>query len=318
METERLKRSVRGNVLGRFWNDVVKYKALLMFIIPGLIVMIINNFMPMFGLGMAFKSMDNTLGFFKSPWVGFKNFEFLFGSDTLWTIVRNTLGYNLIFVSLSPILNVGLAILVTELASRRCAKIYQTILMLPHFFSIVMVACIVNAFLSPSSGYANYFMERLGMGTVDWYSESTWWPLIIVVVYFWMQCGYGAIIHIATITGFDQTIFEAAEIDGATRIQKIFYLTIPMLKQTVVVLTILSLGGIFRGNFGLFYQVPMNSPLLYSVTDVMDTYIYRALTSISDIGMTTAAGLVQSVVGCVLVVTVNLVVRRWDEESSLF
>ena len=308
----------KPGIFKRVINDVVKYRVLIAFLLPGLIILFINNYMPMFGLGMAFKSMDNSLGFFKSPWVGFENFKFLFQSDDVRIVTRNTLIYSLTFIVLSVVLNVGLAICVTELKSRRCAKLYQTILVLPYFFSFVMIACIANAFLSTSNGYLNNVLQKFGISRIDWYSEPKYWPVIMVIVYFWRQCGYGAIIYIATITGFDQQIYEAAVVDGANRLQKIFYITIPMLKQTMVVLTILALGNIFRGNFDMFYQVPMNSPLLYPTTDVIDTYVYRSLTSMPDIGMTTAAGMFQSVVGCVMVVAVNLIVRRIDKDSALF
>ena len=300
------------------WQKIVANKALLLFLVPGLIVMLINNYLPMFGLSMAFKNMDNSLGMFKSPWVGFENFEFLFKSKDLWLSVRNTLLYNVFFIIASVPLNAGLAILLTEMCNRHAAKLYQTIFCVPYFISIIVVAAITNAFLSTRSGVLNNIIEAIGLDPVNWYSTPDPWPIILIIVYYWQQCGYGAIIYIATITGFDPQIFEAATVDGANRFQKIFYITVPMLKQTAVVMTILALGGILNGHFGLFYQVPMNSPMLYPVTDTLGTYIYRSLTTVPDIGMTTAVSLLTSVVSCILVVSVNLIVRHWDPDSALF
>jgi len=303
---------------GFIWN-LIHYRALFMFLMPGLFILIIKNYLPMSGIIMAFKNMDNSLGMFNSPFCGLKNFEFLLKSEDVWRATKNTLTYNLVFLFGGLVLKVALAVFVTEMRSKRGAKIYQSVFCLPHFFSAVMISCIVNAFLASSpNGVVNRMLVSMGMEAESWYNTMWVWPFLLTFVNFWQGIGYGAIIYIATITGFDQEIFEAAMVDGASRWQKIRYMTLPMLKQTVVVLTILALGNLFEGGFGLFYQVTLNSPTLYPVTDVIDTYIYRSLTTMPDLGMTTAASFIQSVIGCIMVVVVNLVVRKWDPDSSLF
>ena len=319
MITTKKEKTVRlGKRHGFIWN-LVHYRTLFLFLLPGLVLLILKNYMPMTGIIMAFKNMDNSLGMFNSPFCGFKNFEFLLKSEDVWRATKNTLIYNSIFLALGVVLKVALAIGITELMNQKFAKIYQTFFCLPHFFSAVMVACIVNAFLSSSpDGVVNRILVSMGANSVSWYNTIWIWPFLLTFVHFWQGTGYGAIIYIATITGFDQEIFEAAVVDGANRWQRIRYMTIPMLKQTVVVLTILALGNLFEGGFGLFYQVTLDSPTLYPVTDVIDTYIYRSLTTMPDLGMTTAASFIQSTIGCILVVAVNLVVRRWDPNSSLF
>lgn len=299
--------------------NIKKYKALLLLMIPGVIVVFINNYLPMFGILIAFKRLDYSLGILKSPFVGLQNFKFLFSTDDAFRITRNTLCFNMVFIFVGLFISVALAIMLNEIKNHSLSKIYQTIIILPYFMSFVVIGYIVFAFLNPEYGYINKtVLKMLGIEEVLWYSEPKYWIFIMPAVNFWVHSGMSSVIYIASISSIDSEMYEAAYVDGATKWQQIKNITIPMLFPVMVVLTLLNLGNIFKGNFNMFYQVPLDSPALYPVTDVIDTYVYRALLHVGDISMSSAAGLYQSIIGFITVYITNSVVRRIDPSKSLF
>ena len=300
------------------FNRLRKYKALLVMMLPLVIIQILNGYLPLFGLTIAFKDIDYSKGLFASDWVGLKNFRFLFASNDIWHILGNTIVYNLIFIFLGMALSVSLSILLNEIKNRFIAKLYQTLLILPYFLSMVVVSYIVYAFLSPQHGFVVKLAQMLGLPEKDWYSDSEAWRVLLVVIKMWSSVGYNSIIYLATLAGMDTTVFEAGMMDGATKWQQIKHITLPMMRSVIIITLILSLGNIIKGDFGLFYQVPMNSPQLYAATDVIDTYVYRSLTQLGDIGMSSAVGFLQSVVGCLLVLLSNWIVKMIDSEQAIF
>ena len=286
---------------------------------PTIIFLLIFCYAPMFGLVMAFQDLNVTKGIFGSPFVGFANFKFLFSTTDAWTITRNTVCYNLVFIALNMFLAVLLAMLLSELRSQKTAKVLQTIYMLPYFLSWAVVAIILSAFLDRSNGLVNHLIQALGgKGTTDWYKQRSLWPPLLVGINAWKGVGYSTVLYLAVISGISHDYYEAAVLDGATKLQQAWYITLPHLRFVIGISLIMSLGGIFRGDFGLFYSVTKNSGRLYPVTDVIDTYIYRGLTQLSNVGMSTAAGLYQSVVGFVLVLVVNAIVSKIDPDSAMF
>ena len=292
---------------------------LLFLCLPGVIYLIINNYMPMFGLFIAFKDINYAKGIFGSDWAGLKNFEFLFATNDAFIMIRNTILYNIAFIVIGTVLSVFVAILFSEMGANIFAKIYQAGMVFPNLVSMVIVAYIAYAFLNSSSGFINMtILKAFGIDPVSWYSKPNAWPVILMVVYIWKNVGYSSIIYISNIAGIDKGIYEAAKIDGAGKFRQIVNITLPMLKPTIVIMTLMAVGRIFNSDFGLFYQVPMNSGTLYSTTQTFDTYVYRALMERNDIGMSAAAGFLQSIVGFVLVVGANLLVRHVDPDNALF
>lgn len=293
--------------------------ALYIMALPTVIFLIIFCYIPMAGLVMAFQDLNITKGIFASPFVGWKNFEFLFASSDAWVITRNTICYNVTFLIVNTSLAVLMALLLSELLSRRTAKVLQTIYMLPYFLSWTVVAIVLMAFLDRSYGLVNKIIQALGgKGNVDWYKERSIWPLLLVGINAWKGVGYSTVLYLAVISGISHDYYEAAVLDGATKIQQARYITIPHLRMVICISIILAMGSVFRADFGLFYSVTKDSGRLYPVTDVIDTYIYRGLTQLSNVGMSTAAGFYQSVVGLVMVLLTNWVVTKIDPESSMF
>lgn len=294
-------------------TNLKKYRRFLplyLMLLPGLAYLFVNNYMPLTGLIIAFKKFDYRLGIWGSSWVGLKNFKYLFTGNDSFLIIRNTLGYNLLFIVLGTILAVLVAILLNAVKRSRLKKIYQTLILVPYLISIVIVSYMVFAFLSQESGFINNtLLKALGVKGVSWYSTPAYWPFILTFVYLWKNFGYSSIIYYATIIGIDGTLYEAAEIDGASKWQCVKYVTIPGLKSTLITMTLLSIGRIFYSDFGLFYQVPMNTGILFNVTNTIDTYVYRALMTMNDVGRSSAAGFMQSVLGFIVVFTANKIVR---------
>lgn len=289
---------------------------LLAIALPGLVYLFINNYIPMAGIFIAFKKINYAKGIFKSPWCGLENFKFLFQSNSTFIMLRNTVLYNLLFIFLGTILAVALAIFMSEISRSRMSKFFQAGLVLPNLISMVIVSYMVYAFLNPENGLINNSVLK-SMG-INWYSEAKYWPYILTIVFIWKNVGYTSIVYIASIAGIDPGLYEAARIDGAGKFKQIFMITIPQIRSTIVIMVLLAIGRIFTSDFGLFYQVPMNSGALTNTTQTIDTYVYRALTQMNNIGMASAAGLFQSIVGFVLVLTANFVVRRIEPDNSLF
>lgn len=306
---------------GGFGRDLKKNSPLLIMCIPGLIFFILFHYLPMFGIIIAFKQYRFDLGIWGSPWNGLRNFEFMFSSPDAWVITRNTIAYNLVFIGGGLILNVAMAIGLSELRNKMFSKVCQTIVLMPHFLSYVIVSFLVLAFLHVENGLLNrVVLPALGLDTIDWYSTAEPWPAILIVVNFWKTVGYGSVVYLAGIAGIDTSLYEAAKVDGANRWQQIRYITLPALVPLMVILTILNVGKIFNSDFGLFYQVPLNSGALYPSTNVISTYVYNMLMSAGtgSVGMASAAAFYQSVVGFILVITTNLIVRKISPENALF
>ncbi len=302
-----------------FLRTMWKYRALTIMLIPTTIVLLLNNYLPMFGVFIAFKNINYVDGIWGSPWVGFKNFEFLFSSGSLERIARNTIGYSLLFMVVNLLLSVAIAVAINEIRNRWLAKSYQTFFIMPFFLSAVIVSYLVYAFLNPEKGFMNQtVVQWLGMDNVFWYSEKEYWPYILTLVNAWKGIGIGAVIYIAAIAGIDPEYYEAAVIDGASKWKQIYHITLPTIKPIIIIITILNMGQVFNSDFGLFYQVPLNSGALYPVTDTVDTYVYRVLRELNDIGMSSAAALVQSVLGFLLVLLTNASVRKIDKDQALF
>lgn len=292
-------------------------------VLPGAIWMIFFFYIPVLANVVAFKNFQfSPNGFLdslmNSPWVGFKNFEFLFKSGAAFEITRNTVLYNLGFISLNLIISVTFAIIMSELRNKRLVKVYQTMTLLPYFLSWVVIGYFVYAFLSVDKGLINQWITGHGGAAIQWYSDPRFWPFILLFIGTWKGIGYNSIIYFATVMGIDPTYYEAAMVDGATKWQQIKNITIPQLAPLITIMTILAAGRIFSADFGLFFNIPQNSGALYSVTQVLDTYIYNGLKSTGDLGTSTAAALYQSVVGFVFLMFTNWLARRVDNESALF
>ena len=294
------------------------YWVLHLMALPGVIALLLFSYAPKFGALVAFQKFNYKKGFFGSQFVGFKNFEFLFSTSDAWVITRNTVLYNLVFIVLGMTLAVILAMLLNEVRSRKLAKYIQTVYMMPHFLSATAVAMLVFCFLSDTSGIFNHLLKSMGQPTKSWYMERGPWPIILVVVNLWKGVGYSSIVYLASITGISQEYYEAAMIDGATRPQQARYITLPQLRPILTIMLIQAIGGIFHGDFGLFYSVPRNSGQLFPVTNVIDTYIYRSLKEASNYGQSSAAAFYQSVIGFFLMVGSNAIVRKISPEFALF
>jgi len=273
----------------------------------------------MFGVFLAFKNFNFGKGIFGSAWCGFDNFKFLFKTSDAFIMTRNTILYNVGFIVLGTVLAIFVAVLMAELGTSLKLKFFQSSLLLPNLLSWVVIAYICFAFLNSESGFVNKSVNRwLGIEPVSWYTEKNAWPGILLFVYLWKNAGYTSIVYLASIAGIDKSIYEAADIDGASRLRQIFSITLPLLKPTVVIMTLMAVGRIFFSDFGLFYQVPMDSGALYGATQTIDTYVYRGLMKLNDVGMSSAAGLFQSVVGFIVVMLANGIVRKTDSENALF
>lgn len=286
--------------------------------IPGLVYLLINNYGPMLGMFIAFKKVDYGLGIFKSPWVGFENFKYLFKTDAAFIMTRNTILYNLVFIVLGTVLGIAVGIMLSELRKKAETKFFQTVILLPYLLSWVICAYIGYAFLSKDTGLINNFLNSLGLEAVDWYNDPGKWTVILVLVNIWKGIGYTSIIYMSTIIGIDKSLYEAARVDGASKWQEIKLITLPCLKSTIIMLTIMNIGRIFYSDFGLFYQIPLNSGTLYPTTQAIDTYVYRALMQQNQIGMSAAAGLYQSIVGFIMVLAANTIVRKLSPDDAMF
>ena len=298
-------------------KTVVRFLPIYILMLPGLIYLFINNYMPLPGLVIAFKQYNAGLGIYGSPWVGLKNFEYLFTTSDAFVITRNTILYNVAFIVINTTLAIAVALILSELEGKR-KKVYQSAILLPNLLSTVIIGYLVFAFFSVENGFINNtILKALGKDPVSWYSEPKYWPFILVFVSAWKSVGYNCIVYLATLMGFDKSFYESAKIDGATRWQQIKYITLPLLRPTIIMLTMMAIGRIFYSDFGLFYQVPMNQGALYSTTNTIDTYVYRGLLQMGNVSMSAAAGVYQSIVGFILVLGANLLVRKIDRDSAL-
>lgn len=295
-----------------------RFLPIYLMMVPGFLYLIINNYIPMFGIIVAFKNYNYSLGIFGSKWNGLKNFKFLFKTKDAFTITRNTLMYNAVFIILGNSLGILIAILLNEIQSKMAKKTYQTIILLPFLLSIVIVSYIVYGIFSTEFGIANHMLTSLGKDRIYWYSTPKYWPFILTFINLWKNMGYNTVLYYATLIGIDVSYYEAAVVDGASRWQRIRYITIPSLIPTITIMVLMAISRIFYSDFGLFYQVPLNSGPLIDVTNTIDTYVYRGLRENSNIGMSAAAGLYQSVVGFIMVIAANTLVKRMGNGNELF
>lgn len=302
-----------------------KTLVLLTMVAPVVIWLLLLRYLPMGGIVLAFKNykvnprnpsfISNLIN---SKWVGFKNFEFLFKTDSAWVMIRNTLAYNIVFIILGVIIPVAFAIMMNEITRKFFKKAYQTMMFFPYFLSWVVVSYFLNAFLDAQYGMIPAMQEAAGHARTSWYTTPGPWPFILTFANLWKNVGYSTVLYLAAITGIDTNQYEAAAIDGATKWQQVLHVTIPHLRTMIAILFIMNVGKIFASDFGLFYNVPMQNGALFSVTQTIDTYVYRAYMATGDPGQSSAAGLLQNVLGFVCILTANGIVKKIDSESSLF
>jgi putative aldouronate transport system permease protein len=304
-----------------YWQ---RYGIFYVMMAPALIILLINNYIPMLGSLIAFKSITYESrsfieNFLNGKWVGWDNFKFLFSTSDAWRMTRNTVAYNSIFITLNLIIGVGLALMFNAMRNRFAAKLHQTLMFLPFFLSWVVISYLVYAFLNPALGIMNnYVMPLFGLEEVEWYSDTKWWPYILPILNTWKGIGYYAVLYLAAIIGIDKEYYEAASLEGASKVKQIWSITLPLIRPVIIVLTMLQIGRIFNADFGLFFQSTRNAGALYDTTLVIDTYVYQGFLVTGDIGISSAAGFYQAVVGFVLVLGSNLIVRRISKEDALF
>lgn len=308
----------RKSRLQKAYRTFLKNRTLCLMALPAASLLFVLNYLPMTGIILAFKSYRVDLGIFRSAWNGLKNFKFFFTSQDAWIILRNTIVINFASILLGLVVAVAISLMINEIKSRRRVKIYQSILFFPYFLSWVVVSYMLYSFLSPPYGMLNQLIIALGGDKVQWYSEPSYWPVILVLAGIWKGMGYGSITYYARIMGIDNEYYEAARIDGANRLQMATKITLPLLKPVIVINILLQAGRILNSDFGLFYFLPKGSARLFTTTSVIDTYVYGALTSTGNIGIGAATGLFQSFTGLILMLLVNWIARKISPENALF
>lgn len=298
------------------WKDFIPFYLMAA---PGICYLIANNFMPMYGLLLAFKKLDVKKGILGSPWVGLDNFQFLFRSNTAGQIIRNTVLYNLAFIVFGTLISVSMAILLNEVRSRIASRLYQSLILIPYLMSWVIASYLAYAILAQDVGLINKgILIPLGLEPINWYAQKQYWPAILFICFVWKNTGYNMIVYYASLVSISKDYYEAAEIDGGTKWQQIRFITLPLIKSTVITMTLLSLGRIASSDFGMFYQIPRNSGALYPVTQTIDVYVYNALMKNNDFAMSSAAALFQSVVGFAFILIANGLVRKLSKKEALF
>lgn len=301
-----------------FFKQLYKYRVFLLMLAPAVIYTLVFSYYPMTGVVMAFKKYNYTGGIWGSPWNGFNNFKFFFKSGQAWQVTRNTVLYNLAFIGVNLVVQLMVAVLLTEVRSKAFRKLSQSVMFLPHFISWVIVGVMVFNIFSSDYGLLNRLIVMLGGEKVAFYITPQVWPFILILFNMWKSVGYGSVMYLAAIMGVDTSIYESAIIDGANVFQRIFKITIPLIKPTMVILLLLNLGGVFKGNFDMFYNLVGTNGLLYAYTDVIDTLSFRALISSNDFGMAAAVGLFQSVLCLATILLANMAVRKYDKDYALF
>lgn len=313
------KKRTAGRTMKRMAFMTKEYLPFYLMALPGIIYLICNNYMPMYGILLAFKKLDVRKGILGSGWCGFDNFKFLFQTNTAFQIIRNTILYNLAFIILGTVIAILLAVCLNEIKRKTASRLYQSLILIPYLMSWVIASYLVYALLSQDVGLINKsILEPLGMERVNWYGTEKYWPVILFICNTWKSSGYMMIVYYSSIVSISKDYYEAAMIDGGTKWQQIKYITLPLIKPTMIVMVILSIGRIATSDFGLFYQIPRNSGALYSVTQTIDVYVYNALMRNNDFGMSSAASVFQSVVGFAFIMVANGIVKRIHRESALF
>jgi putative aldouronate transport system permease protein len=315
---KNLSQKTKMKMKPSFIQEMRKNHLLYLLTLPGILLIFVFAYLPIFGIAIAFQDFHPVKGVFGSKFVGFRNFRFFLESDEIIKVLFNTVFLNLLFILCGMIVSVSIAIILSELKSKKFKMITQTLVTLPNFLSWTVVAMIVSAYFTFQGGVLNQIFNMLGLESVAFFNEPAYWPFFLVCIKIWHGAGFGSIVYLATISGINPEIYESASMDGATGWGKIWYITLPLLKPTVILLLLLALGGIFYGDFGMIYAIVGKNALLYPTTDVIDTFVYRALMDLGDIGMSAAVGFFQSIVGFVLVLTVNQITRKYSPDSALY
>jgi len=313
------KYSSKFNVIN-FGIELFKNRQLYLMALPAMILLFLFNYMPLFGLILAFKNFKSAKGIFGSEWMNpiYSNFEFLVSSSQAIRAIRNTIFLNSLFIIVGTVITVSFALLLNEIRSKRFKSLFQTMTFLPYFISWIIVGVFVYNLFNSEYGAINGLLTSVGMQRIDWYNTPAVWPIILVLINLWKGLGYGVVIYLAALAGIDTSYYEAAQIDGASRLQQLKYISLPMLKPTIIILTLLSLGKIMNADFGMFFATVGDASMLYPTTDVIDTFVYRGLRVTGDVGMASAAGFFQSIISFILVIGSNLIVRKVDQDSALF
>lgn len=298
--------------------DLRHNKFLLLMLLPGVLFFVIFAYLPMLGIVIAFQDFSAAKGILGSDFVGFANFRFFLGSPDSFRVTFNTLFLNTLFILSSMIASILIALMLSEVSNKYFKKGAQSLVILPHFISWAVIGLLAEAIFSSDTGFINGILTALGREPIMFYKDASLWPMLLTLMNIWQGAGFGSIVYLAAITGIDQEIYEAARIDGATKVQSIRYITLPLLRSTAVLLLIMSVGKIFNGNFGMIYALVGSNTLLYPTTDIIDTYVYRQLMELGDLGMSSAVGLYQSVLGFVMVVIANRITRKLSPESAIF
>ena len=304
----------RSGIAKELWSNRTQYLMTL----PGIVFFLLFSYLPMFGIIIAFKDYSIGSDILRSPWAGFENFRFFFESGNALRVTVNTLYLNTLFISIGLVSEIAIALFLNEVRNKYFKRISQSILLLPNFMSWIVISVIMQGMFSSGTGLINNVIVQMGGEPINWYGRAELWPSLLVVFRVWKSAGFGSIIYLATIAGLDAEIYEAATIDGASRLQRITHITIPLLVPTAILLTILAVGKIFYGDVGMIYGLTGDNPMLFKTTDVIDTYVLRALRSLGDIGMAAAVGLWQSVMGFIFVIASNAAAKRFQKDAALF
>ena len=317
-----MKSAIRAKAEKRSFTDTIKKRsALYVMLIPGILYLILFNYLPMFGMILSFKKINFRDGILGSAWCGLDNFRYALSAPSLLTALKNTILYNIVFLFIGMVMSILLAIMLELLWGKLSKKVYQTIMIMPHFLSWVIVSYRVFGFLSMESGVINNeILPIFGMDKINWYMEAKYWPAILIIVYFWKSWGYSSIIYTSALAGVDLQLYEAADIDGASIPQKLWNITIPAIKPIISMMIVLKVGAILTTDMGLFYQIPLNTPQLYNTTNVISTYTYNLMTGsgANTLGMASATSMLNSLVGFVLIVISNRIVKKLDSDGGIF
>ncbi|GMM62857.1 MULTISPECIES: ABC transporter permease [Clostridium] len=308
----------KKNRLRKFMLTIRRNKVLILMLLPAILYFLIFSYIPMGGTILAFKNYNFRDGIFGSPWIGLDNFKYFFISGQAWIVTRNTILYNVAFITVNTILQMGLAILISEIGGKYFKKLTQTAMFLPYFISWVVVGIIAYNMLNLENGTINSMIAKIGGEKFNFYGSTFVWPFIMIFVSAWKNVGYGTVLYLAAIMGIDTETYEAAKIDGANIFQRIFKVTIPSLIPTMIILTLLAIGNIFRGDFQMFYQIIGNNGPLFNATDVIDTFTFRSLIQSGEVGMSAASCLYQSVFCFITIMISNFLVKKYDKDYSLF
>lgn len=315
---KRPRKSGEGGLVANFRYDLKNNKGLLGLTLPAVAWFLVFAYAPMLGLVIAFQKYSPAKGIFGSEFVFLDNFRFFFGSQDFVRVTVNTLVLNTLFILATNFVAILMAIALSEIKNKYFKKVSQSVIILPHFISWTVVALLIEAFLKTEGGFVNNILATFGAEPIKFMQTSELWPAILTILRVWQGAGYSSIVYLAAITGFDQSMYEAARVDGATRLQCITRITLPLLRPTVVLLLLMAVGKIFNGDFGMVYAIVGNNTLLYPTTDIIDTYVYRQLMEQSNMGMSSAVGLWQSIMGFIMVVIMNKVTKKIDSDSALF